>query len=140
LPPTALQCSPPQDYELRCRGGGLEVSTDTTSRPGFRTLTVRFRRGAGAAPGGLAPGQCSWMDRAVGPGEPDTIREYVRLPTVTAETSTPNSPPRLRGIPGASRRLFSATSALGDANKYWSFCASNGGDHFNVSKSGPVRQ
>lgn len=110
---SALHCTPPENYELRCRGGGeMVLSLEAPGESGRRMLRIRFKRGSKPATEGLSPGECAWVDRAVGSGEPDTIIRYVSGPNVPVVTS------------------------LRDANKYWSFCASNHGDYFGVLESG----
>jgi hypothetical protein len=64
-PVVTVTCSPPTDYELRCRA--------TPYRSGGRGAAIYFRRAAQRAPGGLNPGECAWMDRPVGAAEPDRI-------------------------------------------------------------------
>lgn len=58
-----------QSYPMTCRGGGT-LSIRNDGRNGVR---IRFQPAGGAAPQGLSPGQCTWSDRALRPGEPTTI-------------------------------------------------------------------
>jgi TIR domain len=110
---SALHCAPPENYELRCRGGGeMKLSLDEPGESGRRMLRIQFKRGSKPASAGLNPGECAWVDRAVGADEPDTIIRYVSGPNVPVVTS------------------------LRDANKYWGFCASSHGDYFGVMESG----
>lgn len=110
----ALHCTPPENYELRCRGGGeMKLSLDEPGESsGRRLLRIRFKRGSQPASAGLNPGECAWADRAVKDDEPDTIIRYVSGPNVPVVTN------------------------LSDANKYWGFCASDRGDYFSVVESG----
>jgi hypothetical protein len=106
---SALHCTPPENYELRCRGGGeMKLSLDEPGESGRRMLKIQFKRGSQAATAGLNPGECAWVDRAVRGDEPDTIIRYVSGPNVPVVTN------------------------LRDANKYWGFCASSHGDYFGV--------
>jgi hypothetical protein len=58
-----------QSYPMTCRGGGaLSISND-----GRNGVQIRFQPGPGAFAGGLAPGQCTWSDRALRQSEPTTI-------------------------------------------------------------------
>ncbi|MFN6562140.1 MAG: hypothetical protein RMY28_020430 [Nostoc sp. ChiSLP01] len=58
-----------QSYPMTCRGGGtLAIQND-----GSNGVRINFQPGAGAAPQGLSPGQCTWSDRALRSGEPTTI-------------------------------------------------------------------
>jgi hypothetical protein len=59
-----------QSYPMTCRGGGALSVTEV----GITGVQIRFQPGPGPASSGLAPGQCTWADRAVRPpGEPTTI-------------------------------------------------------------------
>ena len=110
---SALHCTPPENYELRCRGGGeMKLSLDAPGESGRSMLRIRFKRGSKPATAGLEPGECAWVDRPVGGDEPDTIIRYVSGPNVPVVTS------------------------LRDANKYWGFCASDHGDYFGVMEAG----
>ena len=54
-------------FPLQCRGGGqANMKYDSAER----TIYARFRPAPGPAGNGLAPGQCSWLDRAFRAGEP----------------------------------------------------------------------
>jgi flagellar biosynthesis GTPase FlhF len=57
-----------QSYPMTCRGGGVSVTSVGTTG-----VQIRFQPGRGPATSGLAPGQCTWSDRALGRGEPTTI-------------------------------------------------------------------
>jgi hypothetical protein len=57
-------------FPLDCRGGG-QLSLHFAQLE--HTLYVRFQPAPGPAGAGLAPGQCSWLDRAFRPGEPFQI-------------------------------------------------------------------
>lgn len=114
-PLPAPRCNPPENHGLRCRGGGeIRLSIGEPGESGRRLLRIRFRRGSQPATAGLNPGECAWLDRAVKEEEPDTIIRYV---------SGPNVP---------------VVVHLGDASKYWDFCASNRGDYLSVLESGPA--
>lgn len=64
----------PQSYPMTCRGGGtLTISNDGSNGVRGRGVQIKFQPGSGAAPQGLSPGQCTWSDRALRPGEPTTI-------------------------------------------------------------------
>jgi|GEM_PF-5274686 len=68
-------------YPLVCRGGGIISSTLTVTRA-TDTGRFQFKKGARSAESGLAPGECSWLDRGMRDGEPDALFQY------------PNRPPR----------------------------------------------
>jgi hypothetical protein len=66
VPPAQAQGT----FPLQCRGGGqVNMVYDTVAR----TVFTRFRPAPGPAGNGLAAGQCSWLDRALRPGEPRQI-------------------------------------------------------------------
>ena len=72
----------PPSYPLRVRGGGrLRVSTEATNTPSLFKLIVEFEPGAGRADAGLRPGQGSWLDRGMRPGEPTRLEYYVHETT-----------------------------------------------------------
>ena len=49
-------------------GGALAITND-----GDTDVHISFQPGTGPAALGLTPGQCTWADRALRPGEPTTI-------------------------------------------------------------------
>ena len=65
----------PTSYRVVCRGGGDMAFRIRSSGFGLAGLmsTVEFRRSATAGDSGLAPGECSWMDRPIGAEEPSRI-------------------------------------------------------------------
>lgn len=100
-------CSPPANYELRCR-----ATPHRASRGG---VSIYFRRaGRRALDGALNPGECAWMDRAVGAAEPDRIDADLGMVQDL--------------LPFLRRDDF-----------LFSFCAKNAGDHFVISKAGRVK-
>jgi hypothetical protein len=64
-PVVAVKCSPPADYELRCRAA--------VYKSGVGSAVIYFKRAMQRAPDGLSAGECAWMDRPVGATEPDRI-------------------------------------------------------------------
>ena len=63
------QAQAQQSFPITCRGGGqLSISND-----GAEGVRIRFQPAAGSAPQGMSPGQCTWSDRALRPGEPTVI-------------------------------------------------------------------
>ncbi|MEA5511772.1 hypothetical protein VB715_18530 [Crocosphaera sp. UHCC 0190] len=56
-------------YPMTCRGGG-NLSIRNT---GNNNVKISFRPGSGAVYQGLNPGECTWTDRALRPGEPTII-------------------------------------------------------------------
>jgi hypothetical protein len=93
----------PPSYALRCRGTN-DLKVTVVLAAGFATYT--FKKGTRKADAGLAPGECSWLDRGMREGEPDTL----------IQGNTPNptlfSPPPLD---------WSWTEVLKDPENYWTF-------------------
>lgn len=55
------------DFPLRCRGASGVASSNGNN------LVIDFSPSGGPAGQGLQPGQCSWLDRALRPGEPTRV-------------------------------------------------------------------
>lgn len=130
----AVACASAQrTYELRCRGGGLKISTArgavTSSGEQMSNVTVKFA--AGTAPAGasirsaLAPGQCAWVDRGLRQGEPTEIRLEMVTSGQTKQilhgSSTDSSRPRAEIAPDATNMQ----DYLSSASKFWSFWVYN---------------
>lgn len=58
-----------QSYPITCRGGGNLI----IANHGRNEVRITFSPGRGPENEGLAPGQCTWPDRALSAGEPTTI-------------------------------------------------------------------
>lgn len=95
----AVQAAP-QSYPLQCRGGGTIGLVSAT-----KSAVLYFGKAPHKASLGLAAGQCAWLDRAIGQGEPPCLQQTNvnavawitsnNLPSSTALTSThfqPNEP------------------------------------------------
>ncbi len=89
-----------QSYPMQCRGGGTIGLAAAT-----RTAVLYFGKAPNPAGSGLGVGQCAWLDRAIGAGEPPCIQQSNvdavawitanNAPSSTAATSThfqPNAP------------------------------------------------
>ena len=101
----------PQSYPLVCRGNAnLPIGT----APGEGNFGFVFTRGTKPASQGLAPGECSWVDRGMYPQEPDRLSQHVE----------PNSP-SLRGNLTPENRWY---EELHSSEKYWTFQAYNNGN------------
>jgi hypothetical protein len=61
-------------YPLVCRGSESLV---IGFAPSVRTIGFSFTRGTKPAGEGLAPGECSWVDRGMYPDEPDRLSQEV---------------------------------------------------------------
>src|SRR6266851_8029928 len=93
-----------QSYALVCRGSAnLEIGI----APNEGNIGFVFTRGTKPASQGLAPGECSWVDRGVRPEEPDRLSQHVE----------PNSP-SLRGNLAPENRWY---EELHSPDKYWTF-------------------
>jgi hypothetical protein len=69
----------PPSYALRCRGPSDFKLTEV---PAAAFATYKFKKGTRPADAGLAPGECSWLDRGMREGEPDTL--------IQGDTPTPH--------------------------------------------------
>lgn len=115
-----------QSYPLKCRGGGLSNGTGLTL--GLSTTEnaalVYYAKASGPAGAGLSPGQCSWLDRAIGPNEPPCLRQ--KFPGAVAW---------IFASPATRAQSYYSSSTgshwlrdLLDSNKYVTFQAYNPGD------------
>src|SRR5437016_5077588 len=102
----------PEDYPLVCRGGGSLV---IGIAPGERNIGFTFVRGTKPAGEGLAPGECSWIDRGMYPNEPDRVSQHV-------EESSDSL--RVGGTLAPENRWY---EELHSSDKYWTFMVSNNG-------------
>ncbi len=62
----------PRSSPITCRGGDGSLVLTT----GNNNAVFHFMKSSGPASDGLLPGQCAWLDRAVGAGEPSCIQQY----------------------------------------------------------------
>jgi hypothetical protein len=89
-----------QSYPMQCRGGGTIGLVTAT-----KSAVMYFGRAPNRAADGLGVGQCAWLDRAIGTGEPSCLQQSNvnavawitgnNLPSSQALTSThfqPNEP------------------------------------------------
>ncbi len=69
--------APPPSFPLWCRGGGQMFAQLNAENPHETVVRVQFKWAATAATQQTPPlpGECSWLDRAVRPGEPAKL-EY----------------------------------------------------------------
>jgi hypothetical protein len=58
-------------YPLVCRGGGGTLGYNSPQNSAY----LYFQKSSQSAGAGLAPGQCSWVDRAIGPREPTCVQQ-----------------------------------------------------------------
>jgi len=94
----------PQSYPLVCRGAAsLEIGAP---EPSSWDVGFTFTRGTKPAREGLAPGQCSWVDRAMHLDEPDKLYKNVE-----GEEYPPGKKPWFL--------------ELHSPDKYWTFMVSN---------------
>lgn len=102
----------PEDYPLVCRGGG---SLQIGIAPGERNIGFVFTRGTRPAGEGLAPGECSWVDRGMKPAEPDRVSQHVEAGSESLKVGGKLAP---------ENRWF---EELHSADNYWTFMVSNNG-------------
>jgi hypothetical protein len=62
----------PRSYPMSCRGGAGTLGLTTNNN----SAVFYFLKASGPAGVGLQPGQCAWLDRAIGSGEPPCIQQY----------------------------------------------------------------
>lgn len=123
LSTTATTSFGAQSYPLQCRGGGTIGLAAAT-----RTAVMYFGKAPHKASLGLAVGQCAWLDRAIGAGEPPCLQQSNvdavawitpnNLPSSTALTST-------HFQPNASRSQW--MRSLLSTSAYFTFYAYNPG-------------
>jgi hypothetical protein len=77
-----------QSFLLHCRGGGMGYKISFSHSKA--EIFVRFKPGTAPAGQGLAPGQCSWEDRAFRPGEPVQICHSVSAFELLIRSSAAN--------------------------------------------------
>lgn len=136
----ASRASGEPTYPMICRGGAgsaLIFSTaDTRSSPsGEKTVTYELTftpslQPAGPGARGLSPGQCSWLDRAIGADEPYLIRfdtPYRAQPNGAAD----NSSTAAERYPDAS----SIPNYLRDPEHYYRFSVYNSRKGYFVATS-----
>ncbi len=102
----------PEDYPLVCRGGGTLV---IGIAPGERNIGFTFVRGTKPAGEGLAPGECSWVDRGMYPNEPDRVSQHVEEGSDSLKVG---------GTLAPENRWY---EELHSSDKYWIFMVSNNG-------------
>ena len=117
--PSDLEVRPP-GYPLVCRGG---PSLEIVIWPDSSNIGFKFVRGTKPAGEGLAPGECSWIDRAVNAGEPSRLSQYVEdLDSLKAGTLAPEN------------RWY---TELHSSDKYWTFMVYNKSRQLNVTSARP---
>jgi hypothetical protein len=112
--PKSVAAQAPQSYPLVCRGSS-EVSV--RSRPG-RKLILTFKKGTRPASAGLAPGECSWVDRGMSQAEPDTLVHQIK--------DGGDTDPEYRW-----------TETLSRPDRYWTFDVYSDGERLIVTGSRP---
>ena len=99
-----------QSYPLVCRGSAnLEIGI----APNEGNIAFTFTRGTKPASQGLAPGECSWVDRGMYPNEPDRLSQHVAngLESLKSEGNT-----------APENRWY---EELHSSDKYWTFMVYN---------------
>jgi hypothetical protein len=109
---TSKAAPTPEDYPLVCRGGGGLV---VGIAPGERNIGFIFVHGTKPAGEGLAPGECSWVDRGMYPNEPDSVSQHVEEGSDSLKVG---------GTLAPENRWY---EELHSADSYWTFMVSNNG-------------
>ena len=112
ISPASTAAPTPEDYPLVCRGGGGLV---VGIAPGERNIGFIFVHGTKPAGEGLAPGECSWVDRGMYPNEPDSLSQHVEEGSESLKVG---------GTLAAENRWY---EELHSADNYWTFMVSNNG-------------
>src|SRR6266545_5923553 len=99
----AAQGAPKPTYPLVCRGDKAAVIKDDGPPRG---VSLKFKKGSASADSGLAPGECSWLDRGLNAAEPNILVQ----PTE-----------QLRADEAAVSAEYKWTVDLKDPDKYWTF-------------------
>jgi hypothetical protein len=110
--PVSKAAPTPEDYPLVCRGGGGLV---VGIAPGERNIGFIFVHGTKPAGEGLAPGECSWVDRGMYPSEPDSVSQHVEEGSESLKVG---------GTLAPENRWY---EELHSADNYWTFMVSNNG-------------
>lgn len=143
--------TPPEFYELRCRGGTVyvhgrymplpqqlefnvtEAERDQATNERMMNMSVRFApasAGVDAYGSNLEPGQCSWVDRGMRPNEPTFIRQQIVYFGQEAQarhgTTVDYSATAAERHPDS----MNVPKYLKDENHYWSFFVRNSGNGF----------
>ncbi|MGZ3775324.1 MAG: hypothetical protein ACXVCY_09260 [Pseudobdellovibrionaceae bacterium] len=82
---TSSALATPASYPLKCRGTN---SSEMMFEFSPTTAQVVFKKAPYAAPRGLAPGECAWMDRALNADEPSAIVQNPVAPKNMFGTTT----------------------------------------------------
>ena len=108
----------PKSYPLVCRGGPslkIDILRDGTK------IGFTFVPGTKSADDGLAPGECSWIDRAMNADEPPRLSQYVEdMDSLKAGTLAPEN------------RWY---EELHSADIYWTFMVYNKSRQLNVTSA-----
>jgi len=92
-----------QSYPLVCRGDKGAVIEDDGPPRG---VSLKFKKGSASAASGLAPGECSWLDRGLSAAEPDILVQPTK---------------QLRADEAAVSAEYKWTVDIKDPDKYWTF-------------------
>jgi hypothetical protein len=92
-----------QSYPLVCRGDKHALIQASDEPQG---VSLTFKKGSAAVASGLAPGECSWLDRGLSAAEPDILVQPTR---------------QLRADEVAVSAEHKWTDDLKDPEKYWTF-------------------
>lgn len=68
----AALAAPPKSYPMVCRGGAGTLGYQGYG--GGTSALFYFRKAPGPSGRGLNPGECAWVDRAIGAAEPTCLR------------------------------------------------------------------
>lgn len=114
--PTATRAvgAEPESYPLVCRGSVDLQPTVGEIAGSPSSANLRFKKGTRPASAGLAPGECSWLDRGLGESEPDRLTQNIWITYTAFENREKKT-----------ARWF---EPIRDPATYWTFHVFNDGD------------
>lgn len=117
-----------RSYPMVCRGGSGTLGYNGTGR----NALFYFRKAPGSAGHGLNPGECAWLDRAIGAAEPTCLKHS------GVEVAAWIFPDQLQNSYFSSTQAAWIRSML-KSSHYQTFQATNvgNGDCFKVTRVGP---
>lgn len=131
----------PASYPLKCRGTSTAEMLFEFSPT---TALLSFKKSLVAAPAGLNPGECAWMDRPLNLQEPIVIEHHPLSPKNIFGTTTIRYGHTYNGTSIVAPLIGGRDPEIGwmkdllSANNYWLFQVYNDGSgHFIVTSAQP---
>ncbi|MCG6904382.1 MAG: hypothetical protein LJE68_17060 [Rhodobacter sp.] len=120
---------------MTCRSGGnMQATAGVRGTSPYVYVEIRFKRGtAGAAVKAPSAGECTWIDRAVGAGEPATI---LFVDSSTGSTSTFCKAGDCR-VSTTSQGVSKLMNLVKNAQTFQVHVYNNGAGQMRVTRIGP---